>query len=90
MVTLGQTVATNTVHKPQHSFVALKLFILFVGLGLLLSPAWDMVGSTLSFCDARGQALEMLWFPPMEFLNLGMLPNVLGTKGGAFLQQWDA
>lgn len=39
MVTLGQIVATNTVHKLQHSFVVLKLFVLFVGLGLLLSPA---------------------------------------------------
>lgn len=36
MVTLGQIVATNTVHKHQHSFVVLKLLILFVGLGLLL------------------------------------------------------
>lgn len=66
MVILGQIVATNTVHKPQHSFVVLKLFFLFVDLGLLLSPAWDMVRSMLSFCDARGQAVEMLWFPPME------------------------
>lgn len=67
MVTLGQIVATNTVHKPQNSFVVLKPFILFVDLGLLLSPAWDTVRSMLSLCDARGQAVEMLWFPPMEF-----------------------
>lgn len=38
MVTLGQTVATNTVYKTQRSFVVSKLFILFVGLGLLLLP----------------------------------------------------
>lgn len=67
MVILGQIVATNTVHKPQHSFVVLKLFIFFVRLGLLLLPAWDTVRSMLSFGGARGHALEMLWFPPMEF-----------------------
>lgn len=38
MVSLGQIVATNTVYKIQGSFVVLKLLILFVGLGLLLSP----------------------------------------------------
>lgn len=37
-MTLGQIVATNTVCKTQRGFVVSKLFILFVGLGLLLLP----------------------------------------------------
>lgn len=35
MVSLGQTVATNSVYRTQSSFVVLALFFLFVGLELL-------------------------------------------------------